>query len=195
MPHTTTSIDLLVTKNYPFGHAVNTVANSVCWNLASQAERRARNLVNIHRAWVEIADRDAPGADHPGCGVSASSTGARRATGTQFGRSSASGTGARAASSCKRNPGISEHTQSGAKYIEREHKRNANFANASNPADFASNSKADVRMNRIQASRIVMSNNRRNADKEKARSANSGPSRNSMSVVVVGTRSDSRQTA
>ena len=195
MPHTTTRVDTCVTENYPFGHAVNTVADNVCWNLADQRVRSERNLISLNRAWVEIADRGEPGAEHSGCGVSADSTGARQATGNQFGRSSAPGKGARAACCCKRKPENTDHLCREADLAETMNTRNANSAKTSNPVDFAINPKAVVSTSRIQTSRITMSNSRRNADKEKARSANSGPSRISMSVVNVGTRSDSRQTA
>ena len=197
MRYTTTNSDQLVTENYPFGHRVNGVAGNVCWKLTDWQLWRASLLVRLHRVWVEIADVETPGANHPGCVASADSTGARRATGDQISRVSSSGRRSKPVSTpCDvRNTDVMNSLTKDAVNATSMRRRSANSAEISKRTSSATGLPDKIHDHRIWSSLNVMNIDRRNADTEKARSANSGPSRISMSVVVVGTRSDSRQTA
>jgi hypothetical protein len=197
MRYTTTNIDQSVTENYPFGHRVNSVAGNVCWKLTGWQLWRTRHLARIHRAWVENADDEVPGEIHLDRVVSAGSTGARRATGMQFSR--VSNTGRRSKNDSAPHsgwkPNVVNSLPGNANSANRMPRRSANSALSSIRARFVFRESGNVQDNRIPPLPDVMSIDRRNADTEKARSANSGPSRIDMSVVAVGTRSDSRQTA
>ena len=199
MRYTTTNCDRSVTRNYPFGHRVNSVASNVCWNRTVRQAWSTRHLAKFHRAWVEIADRGTPGEIHLDTAVSAGSTGARVATGVQFSRVSSSGRRSKADPAMRngRNSDVMNYLPTNANNATPMPRRSANSAMPSTRTRFASGLPGMVQDNRILflPSPHVMSIDRRNADTEKARSANSGPSRIDMSVVAVGTRSDSRQTA
>jgi hypothetical protein len=155
MRYATTGTGDTVTRNYPFGHAVNRMAGNVCWKLAISRGQDTQADMMPNRAWIEIEMSHEPDAIAPGNAGMSVSTGARN-----------------------RN-----HDWTG--FQDR--------ARRITPRHALKCAAIRQRVSRI-ASTNTNHSNRTIAQTEKARCANTGPSRNSM-IVVVGTRSDRRQTA
>lgn len=195
MPHTTTRLDIYVTKYYPFGHAVNTVVDTVCWFATDWDLGNMRDVVRLDRVSIESAEREQPGVGHPGCGVQADSIGARWSIDSRSNRMQQPGRNADAEGGSHRQGSWKSHRASHVNGIGRVSNRSANFEFGNQARQTVMQMGGTTVPATSRKTRSCMSSISWIADTEKARSANSGPSRNSMSDGVVGTRSDSRQTA
>lgn len=77
MRYATTGTGDTVTRNYPFGHAVNRMARNVCWKLAISRGQTTQAGMMPNRAWIETEMSREPGSIAPGNAGTSVSTGAR----------------------------------------------------------------------------------------------------------------------